>query len=78
VSATWFVKAADVFEDGNFNVSTGLPVAAPDQIGLAGFEGALDGGPRHWVWTNGAHGSIMAIAFATHRRHQCMVRRIFW
>lgn len=54
MSAAWVVEAVDVFEDGNFDVSTGLPVPAPDQFGLEGFEETFDGCV------------IIAIAFATH------------
>ena len=36
------VEAVDVFENGDFDLSSCLPVSAPDHFGLEGFEKALD------------------------------------
>ena len=44
MSAAWIVEAVDVFEEGDFDVSAGLPVAAPDEFGLQRFKEAFDGG----------------------------------
>jgi hypothetical protein len=44
VFASRVVEAVDVFEEGDLDLSTGLPVAAPDEFGLQGFEEAFDGG----------------------------------
>ena len=52
------VEAVDVFEEGNFDLSAGLPVSTPDQFGLERFEVALDGRV------------IIAIFLAAHRCHQ--------
>ena len=41
--AAGVVEAVDVFEEGDFDVPPGMPVSAPDQFGLEGFEEALDG-----------------------------------
>lgn len=40
----WVIEAVDVFEEGDFDLATGLPVAAPDEFGLQRFEEAFDGG----------------------------------
>ena len=52
------VEAVDVFEDGDFDFATGLPVAAPDQFGLQRLEEAFDGR------------IVIAIAFPAHRGRQ--------
>lgn len=49
------VEAVDVFEEGDLDLTTGLPVAAPDQLGLKGFEEAFDGG------------IVVTISFSAHR-----------
>ena len=49
------VEAVDVFEEGDLDLATGLPVAAPDEFSLQGFEEAFDGG------------IVVAIAFSAHR-----------
>ena len=38
------VEAVDVFEEGDFDLAAGLPVAAPDQFGLQRLEEAFDCG----------------------------------
>jgi hypothetical protein len=38
------IEAVDVLEDGCLSLSAGFPGAAPDQLGLDGFEEGLDGG----------------------------------
>ena len=43
MSAAGIIEAVDVFEEGDFDVPPGMPVSAPDQFGLEGFEEALDG-----------------------------------
>ncbi len=45
----------DVFEEGDFDLAAGLPVAAPDQFGLQRLEEAFDGR------------IVMAIVFPAHR-----------
>ena len=40
----WVIEAVDVFEEGDLDFATGLPVATPDQFGLQRFEEAFDGG----------------------------------
>ena len=65
MSAARIVEAVDVFEEGDFDLSAGRPVAAPDHFGLEGFEKALDGGV------------IIAIAFAAHRCRQAMFAQDF-
>jgi len=47
------VEAVDIFESGNFDLSSCLPVSAPDHFGFEGFEKALDNCPRHWFKPNG-------------------------
>ena len=42
--ASRVVEAVDVFEEGDFDLAAGLPVAAPDQFGLQRLEEAFDGG----------------------------------
>ena len=42
MSAAWVAKAVDVLKEGDFDVAAGLPVCAPNQFGLYGFEEALD------------------------------------
>jgi len=36
--APWIVEAIDVFKQGCFHLPPGLPQAAPNQLGLEGFE----------------------------------------
>ena len=43
MSAARIVKAVDVFEKGNFGLSSRLPISAPDHFRLEGFEEAFDG-----------------------------------
>jgi hypothetical protein len=38
MSASWIVEAIDVFKQGCFRLSSSLPYAAPNQLGLEGFE----------------------------------------
>ena len=38
----WIVEAINVFKQGCFRLRSGLPYAAPDQLGLKGFEESLD------------------------------------
>ena len=38
------VEAVDVFEEGDLDLPTGLPVTPPDDFGLQGLEEAFDGG----------------------------------
>ena len=58
--AARIVEAVDIFrcpamvcmqtmrgEEGDFDVSAGFSVAAPDELGLHRLEEAFDGGPRH-------------------------------
>ena len=54
------VEAVDIFEEGDFDLATGLPVAAPDQFGLQRFEEAFDGR------------IVVAIALAAHRNLEPM------
>ncbi len=49
------VEAVDVFEEGDFDLAAGLPVAAPDQFGLQRLEEAFD------------CGIVVTVAFPTHR-----------
>jgi hypothetical protein len=42
VFAARIVEAVDVFENGDFDLSSCLPVSAPDHFGFEGFEKALD------------------------------------
>ena len=49
------VEAVDVFEEGYFDLTAGLPVATPDQFGFERLEEAFDSG------------IVVAIALATHR-----------
>ncbi len=42
MSTAWIVEAVDVFEDGDFDLSSCLPVSAPDHFGFEGFEKAFD------------------------------------
>jgi len=37
------VEAVDVFEECDLDVAPGVPILAPDQFGLQGFEEAFDG-----------------------------------
>ena len=60
MSAARVVEAVDVFKEGDFDVAAGLPVSAPEQFGLEGFEEALDGRV------------IRAIFLATDRHRQPM------
>ena len=60
MSAARVVEAVDVFKEGDFDVAAGLPVSAPEQFGLEGFEEALDGRV------------IIAISLATDRHRQPM------
>jgi hypothetical protein len=65
VPAAGIVEAVDVLEEGNFDLSAGEPVSAPDQFGLEGFEEAFDGRV------------VITISLAAHRRHQTMVSQGF-
>ena len=56
MSAALVIKAVDVLEDGGFGLAARLPGAVPDQLGLDSFEEGLDGCPRHFSLSNGAHG----------------------
>lgn len=38
MSAAGVVEAVDLFEEGEFDLTTGLPVLAPDQFGLQRLE----------------------------------------
>ncbi len=40
--AAGVVEAVDVFEEGDFDLTAGLPVATPDQFGLERLEEAFD------------------------------------
>ena len=60
MSAARVVEAVDVFKEGDFDVAAGLPVSAPEQFGLEGFEELLDGRV------------ITAIFLATQRHRQPM------
>ena len=51
----WIVEAVDVFENGNFDLSAGLPVSAPNHFCLERFEKALNCGVVIAV-TLSAHG----------------------
>ena len=42
--ASRVVEVVDVFEEGDLDLATGLPVAAPDEFGLQRLEEAFDGG----------------------------------
>ena len=53
--ASRVVEAVDVFEEGDFDLATGLPVATPDEFGLQRLEEAFDGG------------IVVTVAFPTHR-----------
>ena len=75
VFAAWVVEAVDVFEEGNFDLTAGLPASAPDQLRFEGFEETFDGSPRHWACTNGAHGSIIAVSRSAHGRLQAMLAK---
>ena len=75
VFAAWVVEAVDVFEEGDFDLPAGLPASAPGPFGFEGFEETFDGSPRHWACSNGAHGSIIAVAFAAHGRLQAMLAK---
>ena len=59
------IEAFDVLEDGRLSLSAGFPGAAPDQLGLDGFEEGLDGGV------------IVAIALAAHRHFEAMLAQDF-
>ena len=41
MSAAGIVEGVDVFEEGDFNVAAGLPIAAPDQFRLKRLEEAF-------------------------------------
>ena len=43
MSAARTIKAVDAFENGNFDLSSRLPISAPDHFRLEGFEDAFDG-----------------------------------
>lgn len=59
--ASRVVEAVDVFEEGDLDLATGLPVAAPDEFGLQRFEEAFDGGIG------------VAIALAAHRNLELLL-----
>ena len=42
MSTARIVEAVDVFENGDFDLSSCLPVSAPDHFGFEGFEKAFD------------------------------------
>lgn len=44
MSAAGIIEAVDVFEEGDFDLPTRLPVLPPDQFGLQRFGKAFDGG----------------------------------
>ena len=52
------IEAVDVFEEGHFDLTPGLPVVAPDPFGLQRLEEAFDGR------------IVVAIAFLAHRGRQ--------
>ena len=54
------VEAVYVFEEGDFDLATGLPVAAPDQFGLQRFEEAFDGGVEAPIFVKRATQAISA------------------
>ncbi len=58
--ASRVVEAVDVFEEGDLDLATGLPFAAPDEFSLQGFEEAFDGR------------IVVAIALAAHRNLEPM------
>ena len=59
------VEAVDVFEEGDFDLAAGLPVAAPDQFGLQRLEEAFDGR------------IVVAVAFPTHRNLEAVLAQQF-
>lgn len=58
--ASRVVEAVNVFEEGDLDLATGLPVAAPDEFGLQRLEEAFDGG------------IVVAVALAAHRNLEPM------
>lgn len=63
--AAWVIKAVDVFEEGDFDLSAGLPVSAPDQFGLQRLEEAFNGRV------------VVAIALAAHRNLNSVLAQQF-
>jgi hypothetical protein len=65
MSAARVVEAVDVFENGDFDLSSCLPVSAPDHFSLEGFEKALN------------CGVVITIALAAHGCCQTMFSQDF-
>lgn len=59
--ASRVVEAIDVFEEGDLDLSAGLPVVPPDQLGLQRLEEAFD------------CGIVIVISLATHRHPEPVV-----
>lgn len=83
--AAWIVEAVDVFEEGGFDLSAGLPVAAPDQFGLQRLEEAFDGRivvtialPTHGYLKPVLAQKSLVIVSAVLRPAICMVDEARW
>lgn len=59
--SAWVVEAVDVFEEGSFDLSTGLPVLPPDPFVLQRLEEAFDGG------------IVVTVAFPVYRNREALL-----
>lgn len=62
----------DVFKESDLNVATGLPIAAPDEFGLDGFEEGFDGGIEVPLFVERAVRAIFACSARWKFRGRCI------